>query len=184
MKKLHLKSVVTGIMLALCLPVMADDCVMHVHTVTGVKVDVTISENAQAALYGGNTEKYPDSVFYTFTGQTTLDNDGRIIPLVEDGVAKGAILYELPLINIEEISFSLPSGVEDVTSDALSVNIVDGIVRLSRVLNPIHVTITDMSGIIEYDGIIDSDIEIDLNRFGSGVYAAAVGELNFKILVK
>lgn len=184
MRKLHLKSAMTWAMLALCLPVMAEDCVMHVHTVKGDTLDVMIPETATASWYG-NTEKYPESVFYAYTGQTTLDDEGRAIPLVVDGEIRGFILCEIPMINISEITFTLPSaGVDNVTSDNLAVSISDGIMCISSVTEPVHIIIAAMSGVVEYDSIIDSDTEIDMNRFGSGVHTIAVSNLNFKILVK
>lgn len=183
MRKLHFKSVIIGTMLAMYLPVMADDCVMHVRTVKGETLDVTVTERASAALYG-NTQKYPESVFYTYTGQVTQDEDGRAIPLVEDGVTKGAILCEMPLINIAEITFTLSAGISNVHSDALGISISDGIMRISRVTEPVRVTIAAISGAVEYDSVIDSDSEIDLNRFGSGVHTIAAGDLSFKTLVK
>lgn len=183
MRKLHLKSVIIWGLLAMHLPVMADDCVMHVRTVKGETIDVTIPERAGASVYG-NTEKYPESVFFTSTGWITLDPDGRPIPSEQDGVTRGAILCEIPLINIEEITFTLPAGVSNVSSDALGINISEGIMRISRVTEPVRVTIASISGTVEYDRVIDSDTEIDLNRFGSGVHTVAAGDLSFKILVK
>jgi len=183
MRKLHLKSVMTGALLALCCPVMAEECVMHVHTVKGETLDVAVPDSVSASWYG-NTEKYQGSVFYAYTGYMDVDEDGRAIPLVVDGEVRGSILCEIPMINISEITFSLPSGVKSVSSDALGISVFEGIMRISRVTEPVRVYITSVSGVVEYDRVVESDTEIDLNCFGSGVHAVAAGSLNFKILVK
>lgn len=47
-----------------------------------------------------------------------------------------------------------------------------------------HVTVATLAGILAYDRTISSDTEIDLNRYGKGIYTVAAGSLTFKILVE
>lgn len=183
MKKIYMKVLVILAILGLALPAMGEDCMMHIRTVKGETLDVKVAENAIASYYG-NLPAYPASVFYASTGQIDLTEDGRPIPVVVDGVAKGAILCEMLLSEIDEINFSGLSAINEVAGDKMGVIVTDGVMRISRVSEPVHVTVAAISGIVAYDNTISADTEIDLNRYGKGIYTVAAGLLTFKILVE
>lgn len=183
MKKIHMKLLVILALLGLTLPAIGQDCMMHIRTVNGETLDVKVVESAAASTYG-NLPAYPASVFYASTGQITTAEDGRPVPVVVDGVAQGAILCEMLVSEIAEINFSGLSAISEVSGDHPGVTVIDGVMRISHVAGPVHVTVAAISGVIEYNDIITADTEIDLNRYGKGVHSIAVGSLTFKILVQ
>lgn len=183
MKKFIMRAVALSALCAAWLPLIAEDCIMHIRTSEGKTVDIIVNELTQGAVYG-NLPAYPASVFYASTGLVTTDDDGRPVPVVEDGVVKGSILCEIPVIGIDEITFTGLSAINEMRTDKLGVTVSEGIMRISRVSGPVHVTVADISGMTEYDRVITSDTEIDLNRYGKGIRVIAVDELTFKILVE
>lgn len=183
MKRFIMRAVAMSALSAAWLPLMAEDCIMHIRTSEGKTVDITVREPVQGAVYG-NLPAYPASVFYASTGWVETAEDGRPAPVVEDGVAQGAILCEIPVSGIEEITFTGLSAINEITSDKLGVTVSEGIMHISRVSGPVRVTVADISGMTEYDRVITSDTQIDLNRYGRGIRAIAVGEVTFKILVE
>lgn len=183
MKQIHIKTLTILAILGLTLPTMGEDCIMHIHTNNGGILNVKVSESATANTYG-NLPTYPASVFYVSTGQITTTEDGRPIPVVEDGVDKGEILCELLLSEINEINFSGLSAIHDVTCDDIAITISEGIMHINRVTKPTLVKIIAISGINEYNNTIFYDTEIDLNRYGKGIHLITVGTLTFKILVR
>lgn len=183
MKRFIMRAVALSALSAAWLPLMAEDCIMHIRTLDGKTVDITVKEPARGAIYG-NLPAYPASVFYASTGLVETAEDGRPAPVIEDGVAQGAILCEIPVIDIAEITFTGFSAINEMTSDKLGVTVSEGIMHISRVSCPVRVTVADISGMTEYDSVITSDTQIDLNRYGKGIRAIAVGEITFKILVE
>ncbi len=183
MKKIYMKVLVILAILGLALPAMGEDCMMHIRTVKGETLDVKVTERTAAATYG-NLPAYPASVFFAYTGQITTAEDGRPIPEEIDGVAQGAILCEMLLSEIDEINFSGLSAINEVAGDKMGVTVTDGVMRISRASEPVHVTVATLAGILAYDRTISSDTEIDLNRYGKGIYTVAAGSLTFKILVE
>lgn len=183
MKIIHIKLLVILTMLGLTLSAVGQDCMMHIRTINGESVDVKVSESAVGSTYG-NLPAYPASIFYVSTGQITTAEDGRPVPVMADGVAQGAILCEVLLSDITEINFTGLSGIKEVTGEDLGVTVMDGVMRISRVAEPVHVTVAAISGLIEYSDTITSDTEIDLNRYGKGVHSVSVGTVTFKILIQ
>lgn len=183
MKQIHIKTLAVLAILGLTLPVMGEDCIIHIHTNNSGIIDVKVSESAIASTYG-DLPAYPASVFYISTGQITTDEDGRPIPIVEDGITKGEILFEILLSEITEINFSGLSAINETTNNAIGITVSDGIMRINRVTGTTHITITAISGIIEYEDIITTDTEINLNRYGKGIHLITIDTLTFKILVQ
>lgn len=178
-----MKLLVILALLGLTLPAIGQDCMMHIRTVNGETLDVKVAESVTASTYG-DLAAYPATVFFAYTGQITNDEDGRPVPVVVDGVAQGAILCEMLLSQMKTINFSGLSALNEVTGDSLGVTVTDGVIRIARVYQPVTVTVTAVSGVIEYSNTITADTEIDLNRYGKGIHLVAVGTLTFKILVQ
>lgn len=177
-----LRSLFVAIAALLALPVLADDCVMHVTSRSGQTLDITFNKPFQGATWGG-TQKYPDVTFFAFTGYVLYDPDGKPTTVNPDnGQTVGEILCEMPMENVEEITFTGLSGVNGIGADGLAIDIRDGVMRISGVTEPVKVSVASIDGILEYDARIESDTEINLNHFGSGMHVISAGGLTFKIL--
>lgn len=164
-------------------PVWAEDCILHIHTTSGEKIDVLIQDGAECDIYGGD-EACPEKQLCVYTGSCSVQS-GKMQPWIDqDGNIRGAILYEMPLANLDEISFSNSSGIKGIESTAPAIFIRQGVLHISGVTSPIHISVSDLSGIVKYDKMIDADMEIDLSGVGSGTHVVKAGNANFKILIQ
>ncbi len=118
-----------------------------------------------------------------YTGNVEMDDNGKIHPSAD---IPGSIIYlDMPLDNLEYMSFSGLSGVEDVTVSAkVNVDVDGGKMRVTQVESPVKISVWSAAGVAEAAFTITSDTEIDIARYGAGVHIVDIDGTTFKILTK
>lgn len=183
MKKL-LQNLCVLLMLALALPSFADDCVMHIRTKADKTVEVTVTEGSFTSATWSTYTENPEFHFFAYTGYCTTDADGKPTFEDEQGNVTGTLLCDMLFADIEEITFSGLSEVKELEAKDADIRICDGVVKISGVTAPVHVTVANISGMLEYDGVVKTDTEIDLKRLGNGIHTVKAGNVTFKTLTR
>ena len=117
-----------------------------------------------------------------YTGNVEMDDNGKYHPSADN---PGTIYLDMPLDNLEYMSFSGLSGVGDVAVSAkVNVDIDGGKMRVTQVESPVKISVWSAAGVAEAAFTITSDIEIDIARYGAGVHIVDIDGTTFKILTK
>lgn len=180
-----IKKLCVLLLMATAVPGYAVDCVMHIRTKAGKTVEVTVSEgDFYGAQWWDESENNLECHFMAYTGIYVIGEDGKPSFVDPSGDVRGVMLCDMLMNDIEEITFSGISDVKDLDSDSVDIRLCDGILRISRVTEPVQVTVTDISGILEYNGVVKEDTEIDLKEFGGGIHAVKAGNVTFKTVIR
>lgn len=117
--------------------------------------------------------------------------NGNVVPNPETGKPEagpdgGTIFFEMPIPNIDTISFTglSPAALDNITPTYFNINIANGTLTITGLTEPIAVAINNIEGVSLYSGTISHDCTMALNEFGSGILVVTVGNQSFKILVK
>lgn len=119
-----------------------------------------------------------------------LDDSGKNLLLrIADSMQSGSetrdVLFEIPVTSLSGIVFEgVSSAVEEVDVDNLRVNIADGRLIFSGVIEPVTVSVYSIDGVNELTRTIKSDTELDLHEVGVGIHIVTVGVRTFKINVR
>lgn len=133
-----------------------------------------------SAVYIQPQEGPMSLVFYS--GNVVPGDDGKLRPADSD---PGKIYLDIPVDDLEYVSFSKMSGVDNaLVSAEVKVDVADGKVRLTGVRTPVKVAVWSASGMAEAAMTVTSDTEIDIARFGAGVHIVGIDGTTFKILTK
>lgn len=178
-----IKKLCVLLLMATAVPGYAVDCVMHIRTKAGKTVEVTASEAFTAKTWGG-TKNYPEFRFFAYTGYCNFEDGYKPVFENADGEVTGTLLCDMLFADIEEVTFSGLSEVRELEANTADIRICDGVVQISGVSAPLHVTVANVSGILEYDGVVNADTDIDLKRLGSGIHTVKAGSVTFKTVTR
>lgn len=97
----------------------------------------------------------------------------------------GAVLYETPVVNVRDVSFTGDLvGVDKVIPADITVSFKENVIMLNGVEDSVEVAVSTLAGNIVLHKIYGNDDVIDVKKFGTGVYVVKVGKQSFKMLVK
>jgi hypothetical protein len=119
-----------------------------------------------------------------------LDDSGekmllRILDSMKPGSETRDVLFEIPVTDLSGIVFEgVRSAVEEVSVDNLRVDIADGRLIFTGVIEPITVSVYSIEGVNELTRTIKSDTELDLHEVGEGIHIVTAGVRTFKINVR
>lgn len=95
------------------------------------------------------------------------------------------VLFEIPVTSLSGIVFEgVSSAVEEVGADNLRVDIADGRLIFTGVVEPVTVNVCSIEGVNELTRTIKSDTELDLHEVGVGIHIVTAGVRTFKINVR
>jgi len=117
------------------------------------------------------------------------DGGEQLLLRIESSSVSGAetkdVLFEIPVANLSGIVFEgVSSAVEEVSADNMIVNIADGRLIFTGVIEPVTVSVYSIEGVNELTRTINSDTELDLHEVGVGIHIVTAGVRTFKINVR
>lgn len=166
-------------LLAFVLPGYAQESTVVITDIDGVSVTLKMANNMEGYFKNIDSDGSAGVIMMVISIPKWVEDESGSHPVPD-------VLFEAPVNSVDEIVFNnYGAGVANVNVANVNVDLLEGVMAVSGVTDPLKVKVARIDGISLVDTTVSSDWKIDLRTsFGEGLYLVNVGGCEFKFWVK